>query len=83
MRPHLPCGDDGRLFGLVRLAVYDAVSPLHAVGPVGRIRQHEVEEAELVGEQLHVRVVLFRRVEDEVPFAVEGFQVRLDTCRCV
>lgn len=61
--------------GLVNLSV----TTLYGIRSVGWIFQGEREQLELVFKFLHVRVVLFLLVKDQVAFTVHGFEVRLDT----
>lgn len=60
-------------------AVYNPVCPFYAVRTVGRELQAESEEFELVGQTLHMRVLLLVLVENEITFPVQRFEVRLDT----
>ena len=60
-------------------AVYNSVCPFDTVRTVGREFQAQGEKFELVCQTLHVRVLLFVLIEDEVSFPVQRFQVRFDT----
>ena len=51
-------------------AVYNSVCPFDTVRTVGREFQAQGEKFELVCQTLHVRVLLFVLIEDEVSFPV-------------
>lgn len=63
---------------LSRLEVVDGDRSLDGIGSVGRIRQRELEELELVYEFLHHGVVPFLLVEDPTTLSVDGFEIGLD-----
>lgn len=63
---------------LSRLDVVDGDRSLDGIGSVGRIRQRELEELELVYEFLHHGVVPFLLVEDPTTLSVDRFEISLD-----
>lgn len=63
---------------LCRLDVVDGDRSLDGIGSVGRIRQRELEELELVYELLHHGIVPFLLVEDPTTLSVDGFEISLD-----
>ena len=58
-------------FQLLYFFFQDTEAALHTVRAIGGELEAEGEQAELVIQSLHVRVVLFSFVQDEVTFTVQ------------
>lgn len=69
----------GNRFELLYFLLEDAQAAFHTVGAIGGELHPQGEKPELVIQSLHVRIVLFGFIEDEVPFPVQRFQVGFDT----
>ena len=76
-------GDRVSRFHLSGFEVGDSYRPLDSIGSVGRIRQRQLEELELVDEFLHHGVVALLLVEDPAALTVDGLEVGLDACGLV